>query len=157
VTEATPHPLIAPLEGLLGTWRGRGHGRYPSIADFDYDEDLRFWHTGRPWIGYEQRTRNLESGAPMHSELGYWRSDPEGRVEIVLAHAFGIAELQEGRIEDGRIEVESKSLSSTSTANVVEAVTRTFELDGDRLTYSVEMAFGDQPLQNHLSASLQRV
>ena len=151
-----PHAAIEPLAGFLGRWRGRGHGQYPGIAAFDYDEDLHFWHTGRPWIGYEQRTRAVDTGAPMHSEVGYWRPLREGRIEIVLAHAFGVTEIQEGRVEGTRIEVQSTTLASTSTANKVEAVTRVFELDGERLTYEVEMAFGDEPLQNHLSSSLER-
>jgi hypothetical protein len=151
----TPHPHIEPLVGLLGMWRGQGAGRYPTIPSFSYDEELRFWHTGRPWVGYEQRTQ--KDGSPAHNEVGYWRPYPDGHIELVLAHAFGIAEVQEGRIEGAVIEVRSTTLASTRTANVVEAVARTFWLDGDTLRYEVRMAFGDQPLQNHLEATLQRV
>lgn len=156
MSSATPHPHIEPLVALVGRWRGRGQGKYPTIASFEYNEELRFWHTGRPWIGYEQRTSSIADGAPMHSEVGYWRPFPDGRLELVIAHAFGIAEIEEGRIWGNRFEVKSKTLASTSTANTVEALTRVFEVQGDTLTYSVEMAFGDEVLQNHLSATLRR-
>lgn len=151
------HPALAPIRGLLGRWQGKGQGVYPTIDSFEYEEEVRFWHTGRPWLGYEQRTKRPGDGTPMHSELGYWRVLGKGRIEIVLAHAFGIAEVQEGNVAGKKIEVTSKTLASTSTANKVEAVTRVYELEGDRLTYTVGMAFGDQPLQNHLSATLARV
>lgn len=153
----TAHPQLAPLEQLLGSWRGRGRGRYPTIASFEYEEEVRFWHTGRPWLGYEQRTRHPETGAPMHSEAGYWRPLAEGRIEIVLSHAFGICEVQEGRIAGNRIEVESTSLVSTASAKEVDAVTRVFVLDGDLLTYQLGMALGGQPMQNHLAAELKRI
>ena len=151
-----PHPQLGTLARLLGTWRGRGRGVYPSITAFDYDEEVRFWHSGKPWLGYEQRTWSVGDGNPMHSEVGFWRPGEEGTIEIVIAHAFGIGEVQEGRILGNRVEVTSKTLASTPTANEVKELTRVFEIEGDRLNYEVSMAFGDHPLQNHLTASLER-
>jgi hypothetical protein len=154
---AAPHPQIEPLASLLGTWRGNGEGHYPTIASFRYVEEVRFWHTGRPWLGYEQRTWHPETAAPMHSESGYWRPLPDGRLEIVLAHAFGITELLEGRRANGKLELRSTAVVSTPTAKQVEAVERAYDLDGDLLSYEVGMAFGGHPMQNHLKAELRRV
>lgn len=150
------HEMLKPFEPLLGTWRGTGAGRYPGIDDFEYGEEVRLWHYGRPVVAYTQRTWSPRNGAPMHSEMGYWRPAGEGRVELVLAHAFGIAEVQEGTIEGGRIELRSRSLTSTSTANEVRAVARTFVVSGDTLSYELHMAFGDQDLRPHLEATLHR-
>jgi hypothetical protein len=117
---------------------------------------VRFWHTGRPWLGYEQRTWHPDTEAPMHSESGYWRPLPDDRLELVLAHAFGITELLEGRIGDGRVALSSTAIVSTPTAKRVAATTRVYTFEADRLTYEVGMAFGDQPMQNHLTGELQR-
>jgi hypothetical protein len=151
------HPALEPLASLLGTWRGSGAGLYPGIEDFEYAEEVRFWHYGRPVLAYTQRTWSPASGAPMHTEMGYWRPAEGGRVEVVLAHAFGIAEVQEGTLDGGTISLRSTSLTSTSTANRVEGLTRTFTVEGDVLSYEVSMAFGDNDMQPHLAARLERI
>jgi hypothetical protein len=151
------HRALEPLAPLVGTWRGTGSGRYPGIEDFGYGEEVRFWHYGRPVLAYSQRTWSPGSGAPMHSEMGYWRPVGEGGVEVVLAHAFGIVEIQDGRIDGGRITMSSRSLTSAPTANRVEAVSRAFVVEGDVLAYELHMAFGDEELQPHLAARLDRV
>lgn len=156
MTKASLHPLLQPVAFLIGTWTGDGKGQYPSIDAFSYGEEVRFWHVGRPWLGYSQRTWNLENHAPMHSEMGFWRPQEDGPIEVVLAHAFGIVEVQEGIVTGTRVELKSKDLVSTSTAKEVRELARTFEVDGDRLSYEVAMAYGEHPLQAHLAASLRR-
>ncbi len=151
------HPACAPIAALLGTWRGEGRGRYPTIADFTYGEELTFSHVGRPFLVYAQRTWSLETGAPMHSETGYWRSFDDGRVEVVLAHPFGVVEVSEGRLDGTRISLVATKLVSTSTAKRVDGLARTFDLSGDRLTYSLAMATAGQRSQDHVSAELKRV
>jgi THAP4-like, heme-binding beta-barrel domain len=152
------HPEVAALAGLLGTWRGEGAGEYPTIAAFRYGEEVRFWHVGKPFLAYVQRTWSLEDGRPLHAESGYWRSKPGGAVEVVLAHPTGIVEVLEGRLDGGRVvELASTTVATTSTAKEVTALRRRFELDGDTLGYTVAMAAVGQPLQHHLAATLHRV
>ena len=151
------HKAIAPpVAGLIGTWHGQGKGEYPSIENFEYGEEVTFWHTGRPWLGYLQRTWSLDGEAPMHSESGYWRPQREGSLEVVIAHAFGIVEILEGRAEGAVIELSSKSLTSAPSAKEVHAVTRRFEVTETSLTYEVAMAYDAHPLQHHLGASLTK-
>jgi hypothetical protein len=151
------HADLAPLAGLLGSWRGEGAGEYPTIEGFRYGEEVRFWHVGKPFLAYAQRTWSLEDGRPLHAETGYWRAKPDGAVEVVLAHPTGIVEVLEGRLEGGRIDLRSTAMAGTSTAKEVTTLRRRFDLDGDRLAYSVAMAAVGQPLQHHLAAELFRV
>jgi hypothetical protein len=150
------HPELEPLAGLLGTWRGQGAGEYPTISPFRYGEEVRFWHVGKPFLAYAQRTWSLDDGRPLHAETGYWRAKPGGTVEVVLAHPTGIVEVQEGRQHGGRIDLHSTTTAMTATAKQVTALQRSFDLDGDRLTYTLAMAAVGQPLQHHLAAELHR-
>ncbi len=151
------HEATEPLAFLLGTWRGEGKGEYPRVNDFLYREEATFWHAGKPWIAYLQRTWSRENDMPMHTESGYWRVHGDGRLELVLAHALGVAEIAEGTYAGTHIEVSSTSLGIASTAKDVRELARTFDVDGDTLTYEVKMAYGDVPLQHHLGAQLHRV
>ncbi|MDQ1710330.1 MAG: hypothetical protein QOG49_1715, partial [Frankiaceae bacterium] len=62
------HDAIKPLAYLLGTWRGEGHGSYPTIEDFHYGEELTFRHNGKPFIAYSQRSWSLDDGRPLAAE-----------------------------------------------------------------------------------------
>ncbi|HVF52005.1 MAG TPA: FABP family protein [Actinomycetota bacterium] len=149
------HPALKPIAWLLGTWTGEGRGSYPTISPFTYAEETRFWHMGRPLLAYSQRTWNPETGTAMHSEMGFWRVTQIG-IELVLAHTFGIVEIQEGQIERDRIVTRSRDLVSSGTAKTVQELNRTYELMGGRLNYYIQMAAAEQKLQGHLEASLQK-
>ena len=156
MTTASIHPALEPVAFLLGTWRGNGEGSYPSIDEFTYDEVSEFWHTGRPWLGYVQRTWAPDGGAPMHSEMGYLRPQRDETIEFVATHAFGIVELAEGRRDGNRLTLQSTRLESTASAKTVDGVTRVLEVTNDRLVYDIGMAFGGRELTPHLRAELVR-
>lgn len=155
-----PHPDIAPLAPLLGTWRGPGHGEYPTIESFDYVEEIKFGHLGRPFLTYRQRTRAADGSRPMHAETGYLRCPRPDHVELILAHPTGITEICEGSltIVDGelRMEFESTSIGRSSTAKVVTALGRSIVLTGDTIEYTLRMAAVGEPLTHHLAATLNR-
>ncbi|NNE10849.1 MAG: FABP family protein [Ilumatobacter sp.] len=158
------HPDVAPLAGLLGTWVGRGHGEYPTIEPFDYEETVTFAHVGKPFLRYEQRTRAIVDGQlaqPLHAETGYWRCTGGGALELVVSHPTGINEIEVGVAgvgEGGGIEIELRStmVALSPSAKPVTELRRSFRLQGDVLSYRVAMAAVGRPLQHHLAAELRR-
>ncbi len=151
------HPDLGALGALAGEWAGEGKGDYPTIDAFAYGERTSFWHVGKPFMIYMQRTWSLENDEPLHSEMGYLRPAGANGVELVASHPFGVVEISEGSIVDGTIELRSKALTPTSTSAPIDEVVRILRVHGDELTYDFEMATSGHPLQLHLKAALHRL
>lgn len=153
------HPGVAALAPLLGNWSGSGSGEYPTIAPFDYIEDIAVSHNGKPFLTYGQRTRSPD-GLPLHAEAGYFRTPSTGRVELVLAHPTGVTEIDEGTLTNRddvlTLELRSTAVGLTSSAKEVVALHRSIRVDGDTLHYTVQMGAVGQRLQHHLAATLHR-
>ena len=154
------HTNLQALAPLLGTWQGRGSGEYPTIEPFEYLEEVTFSHVGKPFLIYGQKTKSPVDGLPLHAEAGYLRVPRHNEVEMVLAHPSGITEIEVGRyVADGttvELEMTTIDVGLTPTAKEVTSLARRFRLDGDELTYSVQMGAVGQPLLHHLSATLHR-
>ena len=156
------HPLCEPLAPLLGTWRGRGEGSYPTIDDFSYTEELVFGHVGKPFLSMVQRSRDRSTGQPLHAEAGYLRALPDGAAELTVAQPSGIVEVDAGsvtEISDGLvIELESTQVGLTPTAKSVTAVRRRLHLAGETLVSELWMAaVGEVDLTHHVRAELSRM
>ena len=147
--------MHAMIEGLEGTWKGEGRGEYPTIEGFTYSEEITLTRlAGKPILAYTQRTRSPE-GKPLHAETGYYRFGDQA-VELVIAQPTGIVEVHEGTFEGKRIVFHQVGIASTPTAVEVEEARRTLEVDGDVLTYTLDMAAVGQPMTFHLEARLLR-
>ncbi len=153
------HPTVAVLAPLLGAWTGPGAGEYPTITPFQYSEFVTCGHVGKPFLTYGQRTNSVDDGQPLHAETGYIRVPEPGRVEWLLAHPTGFVEVLEGTLDaddDGLTMELTSTVRRSSSAKEVTALSRTFRLHGDVLSYTVRMAAVGQPLQHHLAAVLKR-
>ncbi|MGO9929748.1 MAG: peroxynitrite isomerase [Mycobacterium sp.] len=154
------HPDLAALAPLLGTWAGRGEGKYPTIQPFEYLEEVAFSHLGKPFLAYTQKTKAPADGKPLHAETGYLRVPQPGHVELVLAHPSGITEIEVGTytVTGDHIELElsTTAIGLAPTAKEVTALGRSIHIDGDELSYTVRMGAVGQPLRDHLAAVLHR-
>lgn len=152
------HPALEPVAQLVGTWRGRGHGEYPTITAFDYIEELTFTNVGKPFLIYLQRTWS-PTGAAMHTETGYLRTPGDAAVEFVIAQPTGQTELAEGGMTETasgfEIELRSKVVNA-ATAKHVEATERHYSVAGDELRVDFAMAAVGWPMTHHLSSTLHR-
>jgi THAP4-like, heme-binding beta-barrel domain len=158
VSETLPlHADLASLAGLVGTWRGSGRGEYPTIETFAFEEETRFWHAGAAFLYYHLRSWSPESGAHLHSELGFWRAGPGGRVDVTLAHPLGLTEVADGTVHGGTIELASVSVGRTpEDAAPVTVLERRYTLAGDVLEYEVSMATDTVPVVLHIVGRLER-
>lgn len=155
------HPDCAPIAWMLGSWRGNGHGEYPSIERFQFGQELIFQQDGRPFLHYLARSWIVDDGGnkvrDAAQETGFIRARPEGRLEMVLAHNTGLSEIWYGEAEGGKVEFRTAGVGYTETAKEVTGGHRLYgNVDGD-LLYAYDMAAMGQELQPHLWARLQRV
>jgi THAP4-like, heme-binding beta-barrel domain len=159
--ETELHPALEPVEFLLGQWEGAGVGGYPTIESFRFGQEISFSHIGKPFLIYTSRTWRLDDeghlGMPLATESGYWRPQPEGRLEVIIAHPTGIAEIYLGEITGTRVEMSTDIVARTETAKEVTAGKRLYGLIGEDLGYAYDLAAEGQGLQSHLSAQLKRV
>ena len=177
--EIAEHPAIAPLSFLLGRWKGTGKGHYPTISPFNFFQEVTFTHIGKPYLIYTSRSwrladddngepRTADSGdlirlEPLAVETGFWRPQPEGKVEVLLTHPTGIVEIYHGEFRGlTSIEMVTDAVARTETAKPYTAGKRLYGLvpsqtrDGEQdLAYAFDMAAMGQPMTPHLWAVLQ--
>lgn len=152
------HKDVASLAFFLGTWRGEGTGSYPTIETFRYREMLTFAHVGDAWLSYIQESWGHED-EPLHFERGFLRPGAApGDVELVLAHPIGVTEVAHGRLDgtELRLRGEEVGITRAATGSDVRGLVRRYAVDGDTLTYELDMATGTTPLTLHLAGRLRR-
>ncbi len=154
------HPSNAELAPLLGVWRGRGEGAYPTIDDFSYNEELTFGHVGKPFVAMSQKTKDATTELPLHAEAGYFRPQEDGSVELLLTQPSGIVEILSGAVtpaESGvEIDLTSTTVVGTPSAKDVSETRRRYVVDGDSLVIDFWMAAVGEPMTHHLTSRLSR-
>jgi len=150
---------------LVGVWRGEGEVVYPTIdGPFHYGQQITVAHDGRPFLSWEARSWILDGpgGAvvrPAAREVGWWRAQEDGTLELLLAHHTGIIELYYGESRTQTSwELQTDAIARTSTAKEVNGATRLYGITPDgRLAYVEERAHTDSELAPHASAALERL
>jgi hypothetical protein len=166
------HHALLGLLPLVGVWRGRGQGGYPTITGFEsgqfqFGQEVRFSHDGRPFLAYESRSWLIDADGtavrPLFREVGWWRpvivdGTPTDEIEVMLSGPTGVQELYLGRVTDTtRFEMATDAVVRTATAKEVTAGHRLYGIVKGELLYAHDMAAVGQPLQSHVSARLERV
>jgi hypothetical protein len=89
-------------------------------------------------------------------ESGFLRCPEPGKVELLLAHNTGFAEVWYGAADAGKLELHTAGVAFTETAKEVKGGSRMYgNVEGD-LLYAYDMAGAGQELQPHTWARLQR-
>jgi nitrobindin-like protein len=156
---------LLPLLPLVGVWRGEGEVVYPTIdGPFHFGQQITVAHDGRPFLSWEARSWLLDGpgGAvvrPAAREVGWWRPQADGTIELLLAHQTGVVEIFYGVARTQTSwELQTDAVVRTATAKEVTAATRLYGIvDGGDLAYVDERAMMGQELQPHTSARLTRV
>jgi hypothetical protein len=139
---------------LEGTWRGKGQ-----VTDkIPYEEELVVNKLKPTLFSITQNTWNSDIG-PLHKETGYIKLTGDNKVELILAHPFGIAEVSEGTIDGKKITFKTKSLSRASSATEPYAVsyTRVYSVNEEGTSISFDMYLATtehNDERHHLNATL---
>jgi hypothetical protein len=154
-------PEVVPIAWLLGTWQGVGVGGYPTIEEFRFGQETVFSENGKPFLHYVSRTWLLDDEGnqvrPLAQETGYWRPQPDNKLEVLLAHPTGFVEIYLGTADGPKIELSTDVVARTESAKSYTAGHRLYGLVEGDLLWAYDMAAVDQPLQPHISATLRRV
>ncbi len=156
------HDDLLPLLPLVGVWRGTGKGGYPTIEDFDFAQEMRFSHDGRPFLAYESRSWLIDPDGvpvrPLAREVGWWRPRRDDGLEVLITQPTGLMELYAGRsVGTTRWDLISDAVVRSPSAKDVTGAELVYGIvDGD-LLYAMDMQAVGEPLQPHLSARLVRV
>jgi hypothetical protein len=161
---SAPHDAIDRLRQLEGSWQGTGHGDYPTIDPFEYEETLQLYCNGvEPMLHFEQRTWKRPT-EPARTEPLHWES---GFLRVVSGFNLEMVNSQNGE----RVETLRGALKQTDAALIVELdssligndtrlirTRRRYALVNQELHYQIWMATTrNSALTPHLEARLVRV
>jgi hypothetical protein len=161
------HPALLGLLPFVGLWRGRGLGGYPGVEDFEFAQEIRISHDGRPFLHYESRAWGLDAESkptgPLSREVGWWRPvTKDGRatddMEATMTGPTGVLELYLGRTKGPtQLEMATDAVVHSPTGAEVTGGHRLFGIVEGALLYAQEMAAEGHALFPHMSARLLRV
>jgi len=158
---------VAFLKSIEGVWIGEGRGVFPPrVPEFRYTEELTIKQSAKPVIfEYRSATRRLQTGEPMHVEVGFIRCPMNSdSIELLASHPFGVAEASHGSLIDSNsmeLNCSEPTLLRTHSSGGVQTtkLKRTYRFDpaNKQLLFSMDMATDQHPdLQNHLVCTMRK-
>lgn len=149
---------------LVGVWRGTGlFGNEPGAKSPDFGQQITISHDGRDVLRHESvlwlLDDNGEVTGPGAREVGFWRPQPDGSLELLIAHAEGRIEVFYGQARSATAwAMSTDGTWRTPTAAPVIGATRLYGITPDgRLAYVEERAHEDAALAPYASAALERI
>ncbi|WP_298752475.1 FABP family protein [uncultured Serinicoccus sp.] len=159
--DPTMHPDNAPLTWLLGTWAGAGVVGYPTMTSRNFGQEVEVTHDGRPFLHWTSRTWLLDEQGEKEEifavESGYWRPQPDGDVELLLAHPTGVVEMYYGKTGQAKVEVATDSIVRSPSSPEYAAAQRLYGYVNSNLMWVMDMAAHGHEMQSYMSAELRRV
>jgi len=155
------HEACRPLAWLLGRWRGLGLGEYPGVEAFRCWQELDADHVPRePAVRVRSRIWVVDEDARpttlLVDETSYWRPQPDGNVEVVLARMDGVVEVYLGELGSARAELATRGVLVTESGPPYRAAHRLYGLVDGRLMWVLEQAADGHALQPYVHGELRR-
>jgi len=110
------HQTLSLLSWLEGKWQIQtyGCGKYPTIEDFKYCEEINFSSIGQPMLNYIGQSWEVENKMPLHRETGFLKVIPcTNKLTFLLAHNSGLTTIEEGEVIDTTINLNSVNIQKT--------------------------------------------
>lgn len=155
--------IFKTLSNLQGSWKGKGHGKFPTIEPFEYEESLEFEvDSAYPLIHYEQRTVLLPTQEPSHWESGFIRVVDDHTVEISNSQDSGRVEILRGKLlitSDSSYELDLSSISLENDPRLIKT-SRLIKVSNNSIEYKQFMHTNttkESKILHHLTAVLERV
>ena len=150
-----------PLLPLIGVWRGTGQLKLPDSAEEQpFGQQLTISHDGRGVLRHESISWLIDADGsvdPAEREIGWWRPQPDGVIELVIANADGVTSVYYGHADTlSSWSFGTDAVMRTTSAPEVTGSTRLYGIVEGRLAYVIEQATTAYPLQPYMSALLER-
>jgi hypothetical protein len=95
-------------------------------------------------LSYWSRTWRIDDEGnplePLAAEAGFWRPQPDNRVEVTMAHPTGVVEIYVGEVRGAQIEIQTDVVARTVSAKEYTAAVRLYGLVNGELMWAYDMA-----------------
>lgn len=167
----TDSARLEPFRWLLGKWEGKGSGGFPTMPDFEFEDQMMFTHIeeafeAEPLIHFEEVAFVYEEGKRLfkHWESGFIKPASDNRIQFYVSHNTGRIEVFYGSFRN--VDLDKRSFEITFQSDflrngegLARAITssRTLTFDGEALSYVQSMSTQSVAEEtSHIKATLRR-